>query len=117
MPAELLESLGSLGIAGLLFVMWWYERQERSRTGAGLEQAAQQTGRVIEMGQQLLEVVRSNTEAITALRSELRAHRASEADWVHRLSSQLQKLEQQRCQDEQRCRRNPSEPGSNCKED
>lgn len=98
-PGELFEPFASLGIAGLLFVMWWYERQERHRSGAGMEQAVQQTTRVIEMSQQLLEVVRSNTEAITALRSELRSHRASEADWVHRLSNQLQKLEQQRAGD------------------
>ena len=25
-----------LGIAGLLFVMWWHERKERQQTGAGL---------------------------------------------------------------------------------
>ena len=94
MPEGMLEQFSSLGIAGLLFVMWWYERQERARAGAGLEHAAAQTARVAELGRQLLEVVRANTEAITALRAEMRSHRASEPEWIARLTQQLQRVEQ-----------------------
>jgi hypothetical protein len=100
MPEGFFEQLSSLGIAGLLFVMWWYERQERARVGAGLEDAREQTARFAELGRQLLEVVRANTEAMTALRTELRAHRASESEWVARLTRQLQRVEQQVCRGE-----------------
>lgn len=91
-PEGLLTQLSSLGVAGLLFVMWWLERQERTATADGLAQRSAEASVVVELSEQLLEVVRANTEAITALRAELRAHRASEADWIHRLTQQVQRL-------------------------
>jgi len=86
--------LPSLGIAGLLFVMWWYERQERVRCGLVARDAIGQTGRVLEVNDHLLDVVRSNTEAMIALREELRCHRETEAEWMSRLSRQLEHLAQ-----------------------
>jgi hypothetical protein len=82
----------SLGISGLLFVMWWFERQERTRNMAGMQQALQYTHQVSEVNDQLLDVIRANTEALAALREELRTHRRLETDWLNRVSRQLEKL-------------------------
>lgn len=92
MPTELLTQLSSLGIAGLLFVMWWYERQERVQQLQKLDDADEAEVRVERLSEELLRVVRANTEAITELRAELRAHRASEADWIRRLTQQVERI-------------------------
>lgn len=90
--SELLSELPSLGIAGLLFVMWWLERQERARSTDGLRAALEQAGRIADINQNLLDVIRANTEALAALREELRAHRGSETEWLARLTQQLAEL-------------------------
>lgn len=89
----------SLGISGLLFVMWWTERQERtkgaSQTSNALQQTAeamQQTARQSELNQQLLDVLRSNTEALVALRSEIRSQREALHEWTERISQQVEHL-------------------------
>lgn len=92
MSAELLAELPSLGIAGLLFVMWWIERQERVKSWTGLREALRHAGQVADVNRSLLDVVRINTEALTALREELRAHRATEAEWLMRLTARLDEL-------------------------
>jgi hypothetical protein len=89
---DVLTQLPSLGISGLLFVMWWVERQERTRSTAGLQDALQYAGQVSEVNKNLLDVIRANTEALTALREELRSHRATEAEWLTRLTHQLEEL-------------------------
>ena len=89
---EMLSQLPSLGISGLLFVMWWVERQERTRSTAGLQDALQYAGQVAGVNKNLLDVIRANTEALTALREELRSHRATEAEWLTRLTHQLEEL-------------------------
>lgn len=83
-------NLSSLGICGLLFVMWWTERQERARAAANSHDALRQTTQVSEINEHLLGVIRSNTEALAALREELRSHRAVESEWLARLSRQLE---------------------------
>jgi hypothetical protein len=93
MPPDVLTQLPSLGVAGLLFVMWWIERQERTRAGAGLREALQYAGRIADVNQNLLDVIRANTEAVTALREELRAHRATEAEWLACVAQRLEELE------------------------
>ena len=82
----------SLGISGLLFVMWWFERQERARNMAGTQEALQRGHQIAEINEQLLDVIRANTEALAALREELRTHRRIETDWLNRVSRQLEKL-------------------------
>ena len=89
---DVLSQLPSLGISGLLFVMWWVERQERTRSTAGLQDALQYAVQVAEVNKNLLDVIRANTEALTALREELRSHRATEAEWLTRLTHQLEEL-------------------------
>ncbi len=90
MTPELLTQLPSLGVAGLLFVMWWLERQDRTRSAAGVYDALQYAGQVAEVNRQLLDVVRTNTEALAALREEVHAHRTWEAEWLNRLAQQLE---------------------------
>lgn len=89
---EIVSQAVSLGIPGLLFVMWWFERQERTRSAAGVQQALQFTSQMSEVNEQLLEVIRANTDALAALREELRTHRRLETDWLNRVSRQLEKL-------------------------
>jgi hypothetical protein len=89
---EIAKQAVSLGIAGLLFVMWWFERQERTRNAANVQQALQYTNQVSDVNEQLLDVIRANTDALAALREELRTHRMLEADWLNRVSRQLEKL-------------------------
>ena len=91
MVDEVLKQALSLGISGLLFVMWWFERQERVKNNAGIAEALQYSQQVADLNERLLEVVRANTEALTALREEVRTHRI-EADWVTRVSRQLEAL-------------------------
>ncbi len=90
MTPELLTQLPSLGVAGLLFVMWWLERQDRTRSAAGVCDALQYAGQVAEVNRHLLDVVRANTEALAALREEVHAHRTWEAEWLERLTRQLE---------------------------
>ena len=90
----IMSHLPSLGISGLLFVMWWHERQERVRGAMAARDAVGQTSRVLEINDHLLDVIRSNTEALIALREELRSHRETESEWMSRLSRQLEHLAQ-----------------------
>ena len=85
--------LPSLGVAGLLFVMWWFERHERTRGTSALQEAVSRASQVVEINDHLLDVVRCNTEALIGLREELRSHRETETEWMGRLSRQLEKLE------------------------
>lgn len=92
MPAELLTHLPSLGIAGLLFVMWWAERQERTRGGVYLRDAVQHAGHLAQINKHLLDVIQANTAALTALREELRSYRVAETQWRAQLMRQLDEL-------------------------
>ena len=87
------QHIPSLGVSGLLFVMWWSERQERVRAAGAMQDAGRHTTHVLEINDHLLDVIRSNTEAAIALREELRAHRETEMEWMSRLSRQLERLE------------------------
>lgn len=89
---EIARQAVSLGISGLLFVMWWFERQERTRNASSVQQALQYTHQVTDVNEQLLDVIRANTDALAALREELRTHRMLETDWLNRVSRQIEKL-------------------------
>ena len=86
----------SLGISGLLFVMWWFERQERTQTAASADRILQHARQTADVNERLLEVVRANTDALAALREELRTHRVLEADWLERVSRQLEQLTEEK---------------------
>ncbi len=88
----LVNQLPSLGISGLLFVMWWYERQERGRMALNLHDATRHTAQVVDVNDHLLSAIRANTEALAALREELRSYRTTETEWLGRLSRQLEAL-------------------------
>ena len=90
---EVLTQLPSLGVAGLLFVMWWCERQERTKAANRLRETLSDASATAEINERLLEVIRANTEALTALREELRAFRQTEHEWLDRISRQLEALE------------------------
>lgn len=92
MPPDLLQQLPSFGIAGLLFVMWWSERQERTRITADARDALRDTDRVAALNRHLLDALRANTEAVVALREELRDHRATQTTAFERLATQLARL-------------------------
>ncbi len=87
------EQLPSLGIAGLLFVMWWQERVERLRTLKRADATDCCLRDANEAGGQLLTVVRGNTDALVTLREELRATSAAEREWFERLLRQMERLE------------------------
>ena len=89
---QIAQHLPSLGISGLLFVMWWFERQDRSRAASGMQEALKHAGETSDVNNHLLDVVRTNTEALSALREELRSHRMTETEWLGRLSRQLEKV-------------------------
>ena len=82
----------SLGIAGLLFVMWWYERQERVRATATVDDVQRYADQLAELSGHLLDVIRANTDALAALREELRSSRISENEWRNRLMQRLETL-------------------------
>lgn len=93
MLTELWQQLPTLGVSGLLFVMWWFERVERVRSASTAQEATSHAGRVLDINDHLLDVIRSNTEASIALREELRVHRETETEWMNRLSRQLENIE------------------------
>ena len=93
MPEGVLQQVVSLGVAGLLFVMWWFERQERVRKALAVQEVVGRTQQVLEINDHLLDVIRGNTEALVALREELRAYRQSQTEWMGRLSRQLEAIE------------------------
>lgn len=88
----LLEQLPSLGIAGLLFVMWWAERQERTRSALGHRDIAHYAAQLADANRNLLDVLRANTAALTSLREELRAQHDGQTAWLARLAAQLEQL-------------------------
>lgn len=90
---QILEHLPSFGVAGLLFVMWWYERVERLRSTQQQQDTANAHARTQQINTHLLEVIQQNTEALVALREAMHTHRLQEADWVARLTHQLERLE------------------------
>lgn len=90
MDQELLTQLSSLGISGLLFVMWWLERQDRQRASAGLRDAAETGEQVSGLTSRVIEVIRANTEALTELRDELRSQHECETQWRMQLIKQLE---------------------------
>jgi len=90
----------SLGVAGLLFVMWWYERQERVRTGVAVRDTERYAEQVAEVNTHLLDVIRANTDALAALREELRSSRIAENEWRMRLMQRLEVLHSQGMEDE-----------------
>jgi hypothetical protein len=83
----------SLGISGLLFVMWWYERQERARNASNVQEALHYMNQIADVNEHLLDVIRANTEALAGLREELRAGRGAEAEWRARVSRQIEQLQ------------------------
>jgi len=82
----------SFGISGLLFVMWWYERKERVQQASDAQRAHDDGQRLAELNGRLLDVIRTNTEALVALREELRWQRQSEPEWTQRLVRQLEQV-------------------------
>jgi hypothetical protein len=82
----------SFGISGLLFVMWWYERKERAQHAVELVQSQENGRRVAELNGRLLDVIQANTEALVALREELRWQRQSEPEWAERLVQRIEEL-------------------------
>ncbi len=86
----ILTQAASLGVAGLLFVMWWQERQDRLRGEGRLARLLEHAGRFGAAHEQLLEVVRANTEALTALREELRSGRAMEQIWREQVLARIE---------------------------
>ncbi len=85
----------SLGVAGLLFVMWWYERQERVRTGSAARDTERYAEQMADLNTHLLDVIRANTDALAALREELRSSRIAENEWRMRLMQRLEVLHSQ----------------------
>jgi hypothetical protein len=91
-----LHQLPTLGISGLLFVMWWFERHERLRTISGAREGLDFGRMASDVNHHLLDAVRANTDALAALREELRSHRVAETEWLSRLSRQLERLAEER---------------------
>lgn len=89
---EVLKQAISLGIAGLLFVMWWHERKERQQTNAGLAETIRDRASMTDITTNLINVIRSNTDMLAALREELRAHRQAEAQWIGMVIERLERL-------------------------
>ncbi|MBW7904569.1 MAG: hypothetical protein LC135_08125 [Phycisphaerae bacterium] len=88
----MLAQLPSLGVSGLLFVMWWFERQERTKGGQQARDAVEYARRTADVSRQLIDVVRANTDALAALREELRSQRGFQTEWLSRLTQQLERL-------------------------
>lgn len=92
MPTELLPEFASFGVAGLLFVMWWVERHERTRGAADLKDAVSFAAQLTDTNRRLMDVLTRNTEALTALRDELRAYREAEGAFLARLAERIEEL-------------------------
>jgi hypothetical protein len=90
----LFEQLPSLGVAGLLFVMWWQERQERLRMREHHVKSDCRAESWRDVTTQVLSVIQANTEALTALREELRSQRAADLECFARLTRQIERIEQ-----------------------
>lgn len=82
----------SLGISGLLFVMWWHERQDRLATVSALRDARGESTRTGDVNAELLDVLRANTTALTSLREELKSQRAISTELLGRISRHLERL-------------------------
>lgn len=92
MGTEIVTQALSLGMSGLLFVMWWHERQDRTRGATALRDSAQQARQATEMSRELLDVVRGNTEALVGLREELRCARRLHSFWLGRIHRGIESM-------------------------
>ena len=72
MPPEFVNILGQWGIVGLMFVMWWNERKDRLRAEGLVGNGHTIAKNVIEQNAVLIELVKSNTAAMTALKEEIK---------------------------------------------
>lgn len=92
MPTEIVTQALSLGVTGLLFVMWWHERQDRSRSNAAQRSSSHHARAATEMSRELLDVVRGNTEALVGLREELRCGRRLQSLWLGRIQRKIEAI-------------------------
>jgi hypothetical protein len=91
----LVSDVASLGMTGLLFVMWWHERLERQRA-ALLQRDAQSVAEVVSAANaRLLDVLQANTAALTSLRDELHSQRQAAGEWLTQVTRQLDEIERQ----------------------
>ena len=66
----------------------------RPRAALTVREALTDARTLSQINDHLLDVVRANTDALAALREELRSHRISETEWLTRLSRQLEQMTQ-----------------------
>lgn len=88
---SVIQQAASLGIAGLLFVMWWFERGERLQAAHAAQQSLESARRTGELNDRLIDVIQGNTAALVGLRDELRSQREEAPGWVLRLSQQIER--------------------------
>lgn len=88
------QHLPSLGIAGLLFVMWWLERQDRAVAAGALEAAGGDTRRLADDNAALRDVLRANTVAVTELRAELMQTRREAGEALRLILERLDALDE-----------------------
>ncbi|MCA9243715.1 MAG: hypothetical protein KDA32_07180 [Phycisphaerales bacterium] len=89
---EVLRQAFSLGVSGLLFVMWWHERRERAEAQAGERGAASHAAQMSETTARVLSVIQANTESMTALREELRSQWRLDLEYRERIARQLERF-------------------------
>ena len=87
---DVVAQLPSLGIAGLLFVMWWHERLERVRGRDAQLEATRGAAQLADMNDRLVDVLRENTAALTGLREELRSQRLAQTELLGRICQRLE---------------------------
>lgn len=89
---ELIQQALSLGVSGLLFVMWWHERRERAEAQATERSATSHAAQMTETTTRVLSVIQANTESMTALREELRSQWRLDLEYRERIARQLERI-------------------------
>lgn len=66
---QLVSEALKLGISGLFFIMWWMERKDGRKLEDILKEVTQMAQNSLKREEELLRVVKENTQAITKLTS------------------------------------------------
>lgn len=85
---ELINIFGQFGIAGLLVGMLWFERKDRMKATRAAENSNTIATNVVEQNSVLIELVKSTTATMTAVKDEIKCvkHIVDECDTRKRLS-------------------------------
>lgn len=70
----LVKPILELGVTGLLFIMWWFERQDRINTVKSLDRVTSISSSFENMSKEMIQCIKDNTTATVKLLERMEQH-------------------------------------------